>query len=992
MCESSPIATTQHFIRAHMEQRNLEEAMECLTDTVTWFGTGAFEIVRGKEEARRFLTEEIRSFPEGYEISFLDMTEMMLTKEAGTVFGSMVVTDRVMESQVNCRITATCKRCGECFLIVSLHMSFPTELQKDKEFYPLTIAAKKIQQIKDSIQMERELKEKKDQLDFANAEIQTIVSNIPGGVHRCPLFDKIHVDYISPGFEEMLGYTKKEIHTLFHDNYTMLLVEEDRRIFANAIRKLASRSAKQRLEYRMLRKDGTIIYVEDHFRSVRMEDGKMWGFGVATDVTTQHETLAQLRLLTDSIPGGLAVYEYSSKGLETIYFSDGVCNMGGYTREEYAYLANTDLLSMIFKEDQGELREKMAQVVAGNDTIDYIYRVHTKNEGYRWLNLRGSVVERLTGMIRVNAVLFDITKTKESEEKLRIRDEEYSLAIAQSGKTVYRYTLADKTAYMLQKTENIFGVLPFLTNVPDSIIERGMIAPESVEDLFAFYQAIYDGQPTGCVTVRRKQENGEFGWCCSRFTTLFNSIGNPISAVISIEDITRQQEQKLENEMLHQNEELFKMVVSHSDRMIAKYDIKTHMAYLQSSTAQVFGIHKVLHNVPYSCEEREIILTESIQTYVDFYEKLAGGAPTAKAIIKLRKNGTTNSWGWYRFDGSVMFDDKKQPSYAVVSFVEVTKQYEKELAYERIKKHNNRVSQDAMLYFEANLTEMKIERASGYWLSHIKHQKDISPSVLLETTISELVYPEDRKAIRHLLNQENLLNEFAHGKTELVGEYRILQKDEIQWICITVEMITDPYTDNVLVYILLRDIDQSKKKEMNILKQAKMDGLTDLYNKTTVEKKIKEALATGQNRVCALAIVDVDDLKTVNDTLGHMQGDRTIRAFADTLRGYFEENGIVGRIGGDEFLVFLKDIESEQKLKTIMNNLVEKLSELRVGERDEYHLHGSIGIVISNSGKESFQTLYKKADVALYDVKKHGKNNCGYYSADMKCAGNCMEK
>ncbi|MEG1505000.1 MAG: nuclear transport factor 2 family protein, partial [Lachnospiraceae bacterium] len=159
MCESSPITTTQHFIRAHMEQRNLEEAMECLTDTVTWFGTGAFEIVRGKEEARRFLAEEIRSFPEGYEISFLDMTEMMLTEEAGTVFGSMVVTDRVMESQVNCRITAACKRCGEYFLIVSLHMSFPTELQKDKEFYPLTIAAKKIQQIKDSIQMERELKE-----------------------------------------------------------------------------------------------------------------------------------------------------------------------------------------------------------------------------------------------------------------------------------------------------------------------------------------------------------------------------------------------------------------------------------------------------------------------------------------------------------------------------------------------------------------------------------------------------------------------------------------------------------------------------------------------------------------------------------------------------------------------------------------------------------------------------------------------------------------
>ncbi|MEG0780967.1 MAG: PAS domain-containing protein, partial [Oscillospiraceae bacterium] len=358
-------------------------------DTVSWFGTGAFEIVHGKEEARSFLAEEIDAFPTGYTIAFENMTETMLTEEAGTVFGSMLVTDRAMGSQVNCRVTTACVRRGDRFFIASLHMSLPTELQKESEYYPLTIAAQKIEDIRtqffnvtlpgglvaceisdgfrvryvndflarllgysckadflsaidglfvncfgenenietmaqevqameigghhtftyrlktkddrelwfrgytykyedqgaaavlcfcmdisDIIEMEDELKAQKNRLEFAGAELQTIVSNIPGGVHRCPLFDRIYVNYVSQGFEELSGYTQEEIHTLFQDKYTLLLLEEDRDGFGTAIQQLSQQPGSQVFTYRLRRKDGTVIRVVDHFRSVRMEDGK----------------------------------------------------------------------------------------------------------------------------------------------------------------------------------------------------------------------------------------------------------------------------------------------------------------------------------------------------------------------------------------------------------------------------------------------------------------------------------------------------------------------------------------------------------------------------------------------------------------------------------------------------------------------------------------------------------------------------------------------
>ncbi|MEG2453034.1 MAG: diguanylate cyclase [Clostridium sp.] len=964
MLNNSPLAITQLFIRSHIEERNLEGALSCLADMIVWFGIGDFELIHGKKEACRYLTEEIDAFPNGYKIDFLDMTETMLTEDSGTVFGHILITDPRKKSRLDCRLTSVCMKCDDHFLITTLHTSLPINLQ-------------------------HELKEQQQQ-ELSNAEIQMIIGNIPGGVHRCPLFDRIHVDYVSPGFEEMSGYTRSEIHTLFQDNYTKLLVEEDRTVFSNAICQLANKADNRDLEYRMCRKDGTIIRVVDHFRSIRMKDGRMWGFGVATNVTEQHEALAQLKLLTDSIPGGLAVFEYSSGGLNTVYFSDGVCDLVDYTREEYAQISKNHFVGLIFEEDFDVIKEKITQVVAGNPAIDCVYRVRTKHGNCRWINLRGIVTERRGGIICANAVLLDITDSKIAEEKLRIRDEEYSLAIGQSGKTIYRYTIADQSVYLLQKADDVFDFLPYVKNVPESLIQKGFIAPESIRDFTAFYEAIDRGEKTGCVILRRKRNDGSLGWCRAHFTTLFSSTGEPVSAVISIGDITKQHEQELENAVLRQNEELFQIVVSHSDRFIIKYDIKTRIAYIQPCTARAFDVDEVVENVPYCSIEQGGIADESVTAYIDFHEKLIGGEPIAKVIVKMRRSGQLNQWGWYRFDGSLIFDDKKQPTYAVISFVEITKQYEKELAYERLCQHVNQLSEDAVLYFEADLTEMKIKRSGGHWLGNIRKTSNIESAELLEVNIQEMVYPEDREAVRYFFNRKNLLRDFSGGKTEKEGEYRIFYNHLPRWVSVTIEIIKDPYTENILVYVLFKDIDEIKKKEMNILKQAETDGLTNLYNRITVEGKIGkilEARQTSENKQderFAVAILDVDNLKEVNDTLGHIQGDRAIRGFADILRDYFSEQDVVGRIGGDEFIAFLRNIEDEKNVEDMIRALVHKLSTLCVGENNEYHLHASIGVTISSADQENFETLYKKADTALYYVKRHGKNNYALYHTGME--------
>ncbi|MEG0021147.1 MAG: PAS domain S-box protein, partial [Oscillospiraceae bacterium] len=347
----------------------------------------------------------------------------------------------------------------------------------------------------------------------------------------------------------------------------------------------------------------------------------------------------------------------------------------------------------------------LEQIARGEDTVECVYRHRTKNGGYRWLTVRGTVADRWGDVIRINAVLLDITEEKEAEEKLRIRDEEYSLAIKHSGKIVYRYTLADKSVRMLQKSTDPFGFPDFAENVPQSIVALGIFAPESIDDLVGFYDDISKGEKTGSAVLHRRLEKGGFGWCRAHFTTLFGADGIPISAVISIED--------------------------------------------------------------------------------------------------------------------------------------VTKQHEQELAFERMSQHVARLSKDAMMYFETNLTQVKITQAGGLELGELEYTLEQNPSEMLEKSIDEMLACEDKEHIRRFFSRDGLLEDFAQGRREKETEVRIFHDFQAKWVSITVELVADPYTEDILAYVLFKDINKAKTKEIDILKQAQIDGLTNLYNRAAMEEKTK---------------------------------------------------------------------------------------------------------------------------------------------------------
>ena len=240
------------------------------------------------------------------------------------------------------------------------------------------------------------------------------------------------------------------------------------------------------------------------------------------------------------------------------------------------------------------------------------------------------------------------------------------------------------------------------------------------------------------------------------------------------------------------------------------------------------------------------------------------------------------------------------------------------------------------------------------------------------------VYPEDVSAFSRILPQS------SSRKGVMTRNIRFCNRDGVYiWFSVLTSIFADDRGRVVRILGKMMDIDESMREKEALRLRAQTDSMTGLYNKMATEELVTHALRKYEGSVCALLIVDMDNLKRINDTLGHTQGDRAIVGFAEALHRTFRSSDIVGRIGGDEFMVFLINVQSSQQLTLILDAIVKKWDLLYTGEKDDYPVHGSIGAALTNSS-ENFQELYRKADMALYKAKRGGKGGYAVYSPQME--------
>lgn len=163
---------------------------------------------------------------------------------------------------------------------------------------------------------------------------------------------------------------------------------------------------------------------------------------------------------------------------------------------------------------------------------------------------------------------------------------------------------------------------------------------------------------------------------------------------------------------------------------------------------------------------------------------------------------------------------------------------------------------------------------------------------------------------------------------------------------------------------------------------SRIDRLTGILNKGTFEEESSTYLTMWKgNEECTFLIIDLDNFKKINDTYGHIIGDELLDGFGHNLLQLFRANDLIGRIGGDEFAVLIKNISSQDIIQRKAAEIKEVLTSI-LPQGLNFEITCSIGATIHAGKSTTYHDLFQKSDIALYQAKNNGKSSCIIYTTD----------
>lgn len=239
------------------------------------------------------------------------------------------------------------------------------------------------------------------------------------------------------------------------------------------------------------------------------------------------------------------------------------------------------------------------------------------------------------------------------------------------------------------------------------------------------------------------------------------------------------------------------------------------------------------------------------------------------------------------------------------------------------------------------------------------------------------MHPEDvpkyRQDLEKLSKGEfNFKNEEYRWKN-IYGDY--------VWSQIKTSTIHDKKGEIVKIVGVISDIDRAKKNENQLMIKASYDALTGVYNRATIENVINNEIEQKTEEVEDLAIlfVDVDNFKIYNDKYSHATGDQVLKFTASTIKSIVDDFGFVGRYGGDEFVLVVRNCQTNNPAE-ISKKILDKLKEGFTGDNDVHlSVNVSIGISIIKDNTQHVEEIISNADDAMYRIKKNGKSDFGYF-------------
>ena len=271
-----------------------------------------------------------------------------------------------------------------------------------------------------------------------------------------------------------------------------------------------------------------------------------------------------------------------------------------------------------------------------------------------------------------------------------------------------------------------------------------------------------------------------------------------------------------------------------------------------------------------------------------------------------------------------------------------------------------------------------------YWNKAAERIFGYKKEEVLGHHVSEKILPESARETVIAVWDDLLANKGGERSTN-----ENITKDGRTILC---EWYNTPLVDQdgkvIGVSSLVDDVTKRKQSEEMIWKQANFDSLTGLPNRNMFHDRLAQELIKS-NRTSlpiALLLIDLDEFKEVNDTLGHDVGDQLLQEAGQRITSCIRESDTVSRLGGDEFMIILPEIHDKNKVDDIAEMIINKLAEEYHLGNEIIHASGSIGITLYPSDASDIDILMKNADQAMYAAKKKGRNCFSYFTQSLQDA------
>ncbi len=691
--------------------------------------------------------------------------------------------------------------------------------------------------------------------------------------------------------------------------------------------------------------------------------------------------LRELESLTNNIHGGILQCDID-EGYTIKYASEGFLSMLQYNPYERDLIIGKKTSNFIYPADWERVNAEAQDRIEQGKAYSIEYRLVTRENKPLWVLEKGSVFVGDNGHKILQAIVVDISRQKAQEQSIKLSEMRYEIAMSLTQITMFEYIVSskEKTVYTPSVSSNDHSAYAKVQAEHDVIM--GNVLDSSLQAYNDFFDKVDKGAPSAKCFVMGLGENGVKHSFELTLTTVYSEDGSPFKAIGVCRDIGERSKMQRESE--------FARATSRDRELFCEANLsKNEISFLRenldlgikASSPLTYEMFSAIMPRTHTAEEFQKNVIELISPAA-LIKKYEDGYLLSAISIPFKTSSDDRNPLWTEISVAVIKDDMGD----YMARIYLRDIDEERKAEQKTKEHRRfyetMLANKSVLAYEVNLTKNKLISGHEQWRTLFNFDPNMKYSDLIGLFTEKLVHPDDKDSFRTITSVQSLVNAYESGSRQFSSQYRrIAQNGEYRWLNGNANLYEHHVSGDICAFAYVEDIDSQKRQEIALRFEAEHDKMTTLYNKSATEQIISSYLwkLEAQKKVQALFVIDVDNFKAINDNFGHLYGDQVLVDVSDAIKSSFRTNDIVGRIGGDEFCVLMKNNYSRDKVVEKANEVAEKLE--RTYEKDgiKVTISSSIGIAFTEGELVSYTELLERADQALYTAKRSGKNQIVVY-------------